>query len=86
MLTRRDFLQQFGVVAGSPAVAAAMTSWDLLAQQVGARPTWMGRPTDVRVVVLGAGLSGLAVGYSVRPCVSMFYARVERSGMRGYGC
>ena len=65
MMTRRDFLERFGAVSGSAAMMAAMTSWDLLAQQVASRPVLTGRPKNTRVVVLGAGLSGLAVGYEL---------------------
>ena len=65
MMTRRDFLERFGAVSGTAAMMAAMTSWDLLAQQVASRPVLTGRPKNNRVVVLGAGLSGLAVGYEL---------------------
>ena len=64
-MTRRDFLERFGAVSGTAAMMAAMTSWDLLAQQVASRPVLTGRPKNTRVVVLGAGLSGLAVGYEL---------------------
>ena len=63
-LTRRTFLEQFGVVGGSTLVMTAMRSWDLMAQ-AGPRPVLSGRPTGTRVVVLGAGVSGLAVGYEL---------------------
>jgi len=63
-LTRRTFLEQFGLVGGSTVVMTAMRSWDLMAQ-AGPRPVLSGRPNGTRVVVLGAGVSGLAVGYEL---------------------
>lgn len=65
VMTRRDFLARFGATSGTAAMMAAMTSWDLLAQQVATRPVLTGRPPKTRVVVLGGGLSGLVVGYEL---------------------
>ena len=56
-LTRRNFLEQFGLVGGSTLVMSAMRSWDLMAQ-AGPRPVLSGRPNGTKVVVLGAGVSG----------------------------
>jgi monoamine oxidase len=42
----------------------AMTSWDLMAGQAGARPSLTGRPA-AKVLILGAGVSGLVVGYEL---------------------
>jgi len=64
-LTRRSFLEQFGLVGGSTLVMTAMRSWDLMAAQAGPRPVLSGRPNGTRVVVLGAGVSGLTVGYEL---------------------
>jgi monoamine oxidase len=64
-MTRRNFLEQLGAVGGSSLVMAAMTSWDLMGAQAGARPVLSGRPTGTRVIVLGAGVSGLTVGYEL---------------------
>jgi monoamine oxidase len=64
-LTRRRFLGELGVVGGSSLVMTAMTSWDLMAGQAGVRPVLTGRPAGTRVVVLGAGISGLVVGYEL---------------------
>jgi monoamine oxidase len=64
-LTRRSFLEQFGLVGGSTLVMSAMRSWDLMAAQAGPRPVLSGRPNGTRVVVLGAGVSGLTVGYEL---------------------
>jgi monoamine oxidase len=64
-LTRRLFLGQLGVVGGSSLVMTAMTSWELMAGQAGTRPTLTGRPRATNVVVIGAGISGLVVGYEL---------------------
>ena len=63
-LSRRTFLEQFGLVGGSTLAITAMRSWDLMAQ-AGPRPVLSGRPNGTRVVVLGAGVSGLTVGYEL---------------------
>ena len=65
VLTRRRFLEQLGVVGGSSLVMTAMTSWDLMAGQAGVRPSLSGRPGGAKVLVLGAGVSGLVVGYEL---------------------
>ena len=64
-LTRRSFLEQFGLVGGSTLVMSAMRSWDLMAAQAGPRPVLSGRPNGTRVIVLGAGVSGMTVGYEL---------------------
>jgi monoamine oxidase len=65
-LTRRTFLEQFGLVGGSAAVMAAMRSWDLMAAQAGPRPVLAGRANGTKVVILGAGVSGLVTAYELR--------------------
>src|SRR5258705_3398298 len=64
-LTRRRFLEQLGIVGGSSLVMTAMSSWDLMAGQAGVRPSLTGRPGGAKVLVLGAGVSGLVVGYEL---------------------
>ena len=64
-LTRRTFLEQFGFVGGSTLVMTAMRSWELMAAQAGPRPILSGRPNGTRVIVLGAGISGMTVGYEL---------------------
>ena len=64
-LTRRNFLEQFGLVGGSTLVMTAMRSWDLMAAQAGPRPVLSGRPTGTKVIILGAGVSGMTVGYEL---------------------
>ena len=64
-LTRRRFLEQLGLVGGTSLVMSAMTSWDLMAGQAARRPVLSGRPARARVLVLGAGVSGLVVAYEL---------------------
>lgn len=64
-LTRRRFLEQLGLVGGSSLVMTAMNSWELMAGQAGVRPSLSGRPRRSRVLVLGAGVSGLVIGYEL---------------------
>jgi monoamine oxidase len=64
-LTRRRFLEQFGLVGGSTLVMTAMRSWELMAAQAGPRPVLTGRPNGTTVVVLGAGISGMTVAYEL---------------------
>jgi monoamine oxidase len=63
-VTRRGFLEQFGLAGGSALVMSAMRSWDLMAQ-AGPRPVLSGRASGTRVIVLGAGVSGLTAGYEL---------------------
>src|SRR5690348_11532904 len=63
--TRRAFLEKFGLTGGSALVMSAMRSWNLMAQDAGQRPVLSGRPTGAKVVVLGAGVSGLTTGYEL---------------------
>jgi monoamine oxidase len=64
-LTRRRFLEHLGAVGGSSLVIGAMSSWDLMAASAGQRPALSGRPANRRVLVLGAGLSGLVAAYEL---------------------
>jgi len=64
-LTRRRFLEQLGAIGGSSLVMSAMSSWDLMAGSAGQRPQLPGRPANARVLVLGAGLSGLVAAYEL---------------------
>jgi NADPH-dependent 2,4-dienoyl-CoA reductase/sulfur reductase-like enzyme len=72
-LTRRGVLVKSGLTGGSALVMSAMRSWNLMAQDAGPRPVLSGRPSGTKVIVLGAGVSGLAtcyelnkLGYNVR--------------------
>jgi monoamine oxidase len=64
-LTRRGFLERFGLVGGSALVMSAMQSWDLLGAQAGPRPLLSGRPRNAKVIILGAGISGMTAGYEL---------------------
>ena len=44
---------------------SALSSWDLMAADAGKRPVLSGRPRNAKVIVLGAGVSGLALGYEL---------------------
>src|SRR5688572_16818082 len=65
-LTRRRFLTRLAAAGGAPLVYDAMTGLGLLAAP--ARQTRFelpGRVSNVRVLVLGAGLTGLTVAYEL---------------------
>ncbi len=64
-LTRRRFLGHLGAVGGSSLVMTALSSWDLMAADAGTRPALSGRPRKAKVLVLGAGVSGLTLGYEL---------------------
>ena len=64
-LTRRRFLGHLGAVGGSSLVMTALSAWDLMAGAAGTRPALSGRPRNAKVLVLGAGISGLALGYEL---------------------
>lgn len=83
-LTRRGFLEQFGMVGGSALVMSAMRSWDLLAAQAGPRPVLSGRANGAKVIVLGAGISGLTAAYELNKLgytVSVLEARDRVGGV-----
>ena len=65
VVTRRRFLEQLGLVGGSSLVMTAMNSWDLMAGQAEGRPQLSGKPAKNKVIVLGAGVSGLVTGYEL---------------------
>ncbi len=63
--TRRRFLEQLGLVGGASLVMTAMSSLDLMAGAAQGRPQLSGRPAKNKVVVLGAGVSGLVTAYEL---------------------
>jgi monoamine oxidase len=65
-MSRRELLQQLGVVGGSSLVFGAMNALDLVAAPLGPRPVWRGNQASTRVVILGAGVSGLVTAYELR--------------------
>src|SRR5262245_3984131 len=82
-LTRRGFLERFGIAGGSALVMSAMRSWDLMAQS-NPRPVLSGRSNGTKVLILGAGVSGLTVGYELGKLgysVSMLEARDRVGGV-----
>src|SRR5690606_689151 len=52
-------------IGGSSLVMGAMNAWDLMATPAGPRPEWRGNRADTTVLILGAGISGLVVGYDL---------------------
>ena len=64
-LTRRQFLTRVGRVGGASLMYEAMTALGVLAAPTQAPFDLTGRVAGVRVVVLGAGLAGLAVAYEL---------------------
>ena len=64
LMTRRDVLRAFGMMGGSSLMMGAMNACGLMGVSR-ARPVLQGRPPDTRVIVLGAGMSGLTAGYEL---------------------
>ena len=64
-VTRRHVLQAFGALGGASLVMGAMDAWGLMGASPAQRPALQGRGTGTRVIVLGAGISGLVVGYEL---------------------
>jgi len=65
LITRRHVLQAFGALGGSSLVMGAMNAWGLMGASVAQRPVLQGRAPGTRVIVLGAGISGLTVGFEL---------------------
>ena len=65
VITRRRVLATFGMLGGSSLVMGAMDAWGLMGASAAQRPALQGRGTGTRVIVLGAGISGLAAGYEL---------------------
>ncbi len=64
LMTRRDVLQAFGTIGGGSLMMGAMNVWGLMGVSR-PRPILEGRPPGTRVIVLGAGISGLTTGYEL---------------------
>jgi monoamine oxidase len=64
-LTRRDVLKRFGAIGGSSLMIGAMDAWELMGQPSRPRPVLRGTRPDTKVIVLGAGMSGLVAGYEL---------------------
>jgi monoamine oxidase len=65
VVTRRRFLTRAAAAGGASLVYEAMTGLGLLASPAQARFELSGQASDVRVLVLGAGLAGLTVAYEL---------------------
>ena len=65
VLTRRDFLRRAAAAGGASLVYEGMTGLGLLAAPAQTRFDLAGRVSGVRVLILGAGLTGLTVGYEL---------------------
>lgn len=65
-ITRRQFLQGLGAAGGSSLVFGTMDAWALMETPTAPRPQLVGNGRNARVLVLGAGLSGLAAAYELR--------------------
>ena len=65
-MTRRQLLARFGMIGGSSLMLGTMRAWDLMAAPAGPRPNWQGNQPNTRVLVLGAGVSGLVVTHELR--------------------
>jgi monoamine oxidase len=64
-LTRRRFLERAAVAGGASLVYEAMTGLGLLAAPAQERFELSGRVSNVRVLILGAGLSGMTAAYEL---------------------
>jgi monoamine oxidase len=64
-VTRRRFLTQVGAAGGASFVYEAMTGLGLLAAPSQTPFSLTGRVSGVRVVILGAGLSGMTAAYEL---------------------
>jgi monoamine oxidase len=64
-LTRRDFLTRVAAAGGASLVYEAMTGLGLLAAPTQAPFELTGRVSGVRVLILGAGLTGLTTAYEL---------------------
>ena len=65
ILTRRRFLTRVGAAGGASLIYEAMTGLGLLAAPGQTRFELSGRVSNVRVLVLGAGLAGLTAAYEL---------------------
>jgi monoamine oxidase len=65
VLTRRNFLRRAAAAGGASLVYEAMTGLGLLAVPTQTRFDLSGRVSGIRVLILGAGLTGLTVAYEL---------------------
>jgi monoamine oxidase len=62
---RRDFLKFMGALGGSSAVWTTTRAWGLLVPAQRTPPPLQGNSNGTRVIILGAGLGGMAAGYEL---------------------
>lgn len=66
-LTRRRFLELLGGVGGTGMVLEAMDAWGMgIASRTDAPPDLSNQANGTRVVILGAGMAGMAAAYELR--------------------
>jgi monoamine oxidase len=71
--SKREFLEAFAAIGGVTAALSALDGWGIgFASAAEAPPDLMGRADGTRVLILGAGLSGMTAAYEL--------------GLRGYDC
>jgi len=72
-VSKRQFLEAAGIVGGASAVLTALDGWGIgFASAAQAPPDLAGGSDGTRVLILGAGLSGMTAAYEL--------------GLRGYDC
>jgi monoamine oxidase len=72
-VSKREFLEAFAAIGGVSAVMTALDGWGMgVASAAEAPPNLTGRADGTRVLILGAGLSGMTAAYEL--------------GLRGYDC
>jgi monoamine oxidase len=64
-LSRRDFLLRVGVLGGSSLAFGAMNAWDLNGQTLATRPDLPPVSKATKVLVLGAGMSGMTAAWEL---------------------
>jgi monoamine oxidase len=64
-ITRRQLLQRMGVLGGSSLMIGAMDAWGLRGATRASKPVLEGPQPSTRVLVLGAGISGLVVAHEL---------------------
>jgi len=72
-ISKREFLEAFAAIGGVSAAMSALDGWGIgVASAAEAPPNLMGRSEGTRILILGAGLSGMTAAYEL--------------GQRGYDC
>ena len=61
----------------------ALSAWDLMAAEAGKRPELSGKPRNAKVLILGAGISGLTLGYELNKLGYDFHILEARDRVGG---